>query len=149
MPHLHRALQVYSLYTVPKAFAKSMKHRWSEDLDSAHCSKMMYRCAQCRRIPSGKRLALFGLSFQSIPCIFQDCFGYYIYNGKEEADTPPVIGLKLGASLWNLIDHSLQEDIIHSQDFPTNGSSGSLETDNAVINRWRGEEQSVSGRYSD
>lgn len=144
MPHLHRALQVYSLCKAPKAFAKSMKNRWREDLDSAHCSKMMWQCAQCGWIPSENGLFSLDQVFKVFLDIFQDCFGYYLYNGKEEADTPPVVRLKLGASLWNLIDHSLQEDIIHSQDFPTNGSSGSSETDDAVMNWWRGEEQSVS-----
>lgn len=41
MPLLCKALQIYSLFTLSKAFLKSMKNRCSEDLNSAHCSKMI------------------------------------------------------------------------------------------------------------
>lgn len=38
---------------------------------------------------------------------FQDCFSYYLCDGKEHANTPATITLKKGALIGNLNDHQL------------------------------------------
>lgn len=77
MPFLAKAL-----FTLFKAFLKSTKSRWNENVKSTHCFKMMpERTSSCF------------LSFKLSTCylMFRDYFRKYICNSWKLANIPPMV----------------------------------------------------------